>query len=101
MQAAEKRLDPAISPQTTPLSEASAQDRQFYVSYGMIISTRLNDVQKIREAIQDLGGKIAFQTVTSAPLFLLREYQVKKALSGDLSELAEIYAKKKERRLKE
>jgi hypothetical protein len=92
MQETEK-LDRAISPQPKPPSEASA-DRQFFVSFGLIISTRLVDVEKIRQAIQGLGGKIAFQTVTTAPLYVLRHYQVERAIQGDLSELVELHKKK-------
>lgn len=95
---ASKRLDRPISHQSTSPSESS-QDRGFFVSYGLIISTRLRDVDRIREAVKELGGKIIFQTVTSAPLYLLRGYQVERILQGDLSELLEAYARKqKERR---
>jgi hypothetical protein len=90
-----KRLEvtPPISPQTSSPSEAAA-DREFYVSFGLIMSVRLGDVEKIRSAISTQGGKIAFQTVTTAPLYLLRHYQVERALQGDLSELAELHKKK-------
>lgn len=98
MQAA-KPVDRSTSGQASPPSE-SAADRQFYVSYGLIISTRMGDVEKIREAVQELGGKIVFQTVTSAPLYLLRGYQVEHILQGDVSELLEAYTRKqKDRRL--
>ena len=97
---AEKRLDRTISQEASTPSVASAQDRQFYVSLGLIVSIRLGDVEKIREAIQDLGGKIAFQTVTPAPLYVLRHYQIEQILRGDLSHIREIHERKsKERRL--
>jgi hypothetical protein len=89
---ADKRLE-AISPHPKPPSEASA-DRQFFVSYGLIISARLADVEKIRAAIQEEGGKIAFQTVTTALLYVLRHFQIERAIQGDLSELAELHKKK-------
>ena len=98
MQAA-KRLSPTVSPQSTLTSDSQA-DRQFFVSYGVIISARLADVESIRKAIEEAGGKLAFQTVTSAPLYLLRHYQVEQILQGDLSHLAEVHSKKsKERRV--
>jgi hypothetical protein len=98
MQAA-KPLDRTISVQPTQAS-ASQADRQFYVSYGMIVSARLGDVEKIRAAVEGLGGKIVFQTVTSAPLYLLRHYQVEQILQGDVSQLREAHNRKsKERRV--
>jgi hypothetical protein len=57
------------------------------------------DVQKIREAIERLGGKIVFQTVSTGSLYVLRAYQVERALSGDISHLREIHKRKEERRV--
>jgi hypothetical protein len=95
-----KTLDRAISTQPKPPSDSSAQDRQFYVSFGLIVSARLGDVEKIRKAIESLGGKIAFQTVTSAPLYVLRHYQIEQILRGDISHVREIHERKqKERRV--
>ncbi len=97
MQEQERKLATAISPQPTSPSEA---DAGFYVTYGVIISARLADVEKIRAAIEQLGGKIAFQTVSNGELFLLRRYQVERALQGDASQLREVYQRKQDRRLK-
>jgi hypothetical protein len=72
-------------------------DRDFYVSYGLIVSARLSDVEKIRQAVEASGGKIVFQTATTAPLYLLREYQVDEVLDGDISQLREIHEKKNRR----
>ena len=98
---AEKKLDRTISSEPSPPSESPAQqDRQFYVSFGLIVSARLGDVEKIRSVVQGLGGKIVFQTVTSAPLYLLRHYQVEQILQGDVSQLREAHSRKqKERRV--
>lgn len=97
---AEKRLDRTISTEPSRASESSARDREFYVSFGLIVSARLGDVEKIRSAVQGLGGKIVFQTVTSAPLYLLRHYQVEQILQGEVSQLREAHDKKsKDRRV--
>lgn len=93
-----KRVDRTISVQPSSPSESSIQDRQFYVSFGMIVSARLGDVEKIREAVEALGGKIIFQTVTSAPLYLLRHYQVEQILQGDVSLLREAHDRKSKER---
>jgi hypothetical protein len=55
------------------------------------------DVPKIRDAVERLGGKIAFQTVTTSELFLLRRYQVERILDGDLDQLAELHKRKQRR----
>jgi hypothetical protein len=80
------------------LASVSA-DLGFYVSFGLVLSARLADIPKIRKAIERLGGKIAFQTVTKEDLFLLREYQVERILDGDLDQLAELHKRKQERRV--
>jgi len=72
----------------------SAEDQQFYISFGLVVSARLADVAKIRDAVERLGGKIAFQTVSNGDLFLLRRYQVERALAGDVSQLREIHNRK-------
>lgn len=80
--------------ETQPASVAPA-DQQFYVSFGLIISARLADVQRIRDEIERLGGKIAFQTISNGPLYVLREYQVERAIHGDVSHLKELHDRKK------
>jgi hypothetical protein len=80
------------------LASVSA-DLGFYISFGLVLSARLADVPRIREAIERLGGKIAFQTVTKEDLFLLREYQVERILDGDLDQLAELHKRKQARRV--
>ncbi len=77
---------------------SESADQRFYVSFGMIVSCRLGDVEKIRDSILKLGGRLVFQTVTDGDLFLFRAAQVERALKGDVSALAEIH-KKKERRV--
>jgi hypothetical protein len=79
-------------------SSGSAADQQFFVSFGLIMSCRLGDVDSIRESIHALGGKIVFQTVSNGDLFLFRGAQIERALTGDVSALAEIH-KRKERRV--
>jgi len=72
----------------------SAEDQQFYVSFGLIVSARMADVARIREAVERLGGKVAFQTVSSGPLYVLRHYQVEQLLRGDTSWLREVHSRK-------
>jgi hypothetical protein len=84
---------PTIFPDATPPS--GSPDLQFLVSFGMVVSCRLGEVERIRSLIQGTGGRIVFQTVSNGPLFLLRAGQVERALNGDLSALAEIHNKKR------
>ena len=79
------------------MSLEEARDRDFYVSYGLIISARLSGLEKIRKAVEAAGGLVVFQTATTAPLYLLRHYEVEEALQGDLSHLQEIHEKKRRR----
>ena len=88
-------MRPLSIPDSNLASVAANQDQQFFVSFGLIISARLVDVKKIRDEIERLGGKIAFQTVSTGPLYILRAYQVERALSGDVSHLREIHERKK------
>ena len=75
-------------------------DRKFYTGFGVIMSVEHADVERIRAAIQECGGKIVFQTISTGALYLLRQRQVEEILSGDLTQLRELYEKKqKERRL--
>jgi hypothetical protein len=74
-----------------------AKDQDFWVSFGLIVSVRLSGVEKIRRTIEEAGGQIVFQTTTTAPLYLLRQYQIEKVLQGDVSQLREIYEKKRRR----
>ncbi len=90
-------MRPPSTLETTP-SSASAEDQQFFVSFGLIVSARMADVAKIREAIERLGGKIAFQTVSSGPLYVLRHYQVEQILQGDIGQLAEVHSRKQKER---
>ena len=87
---------PTISSGATPPSSSPA-DLQFLVSFGVVISCRLGDVEGIRSLIQGTGARIIFQTVSNGPLFLFRAAQVEKALNGDVSALAEIHRKKTRR----
>ena len=88
MQAAKPVSNQSSAPSVA--SEEQRRDRGFYVSFGLIISARLADLEKIRESVQAAGGKIAFQTSTPAPLYLLRHYEVEQILQGDSSALAEL-----------
>ena len=62
-----------------------------------MLSLKLEDIEKVRSWLEQNGAKIVFQTVASSPLFVLREYQVRKAIQGDLSQLREIYQQKQRR----
>lgn len=92
---AETKPPNTISTGTTPPS--GSPDLQFPVSFGVVVSCRLGDVERIRGRIEQEGGHIVFQTTSERPLFLLRERQVERALSGDLSALADIHRKKARR----
>jgi len=96
-----KAIEPPNSAQPSPPSEASL-DQQFFIGVGMIVSTRNCDREKLYAAIRAAGGKICFRTVTPAPLYVLRHYEVEQILSGDSSALAELQKihdrKSKERR---
>ncbi len=75
-------------------SEERNRDRSVFISFGLVLSLKIDDVEKVRSWLEENGAKIVFQTVGAGPLFLLREYQVKKVLHGDTSELREIYNRK-------
>ena len=79
------------------MSDASL-DRKFYVSFGVVMSVQHADVERVRAAIEECGGKIVFQTVSTGSLYLLRGRQVEEILSGDLSQLGEVHKKKQEQR---
>ena len=79
------------------MSDASL-DRKFYVSFGVVMSVQHADVERVRAAIEENGGKIVFQTISTGPLYLLRGYQVEEILSGDTSQLYEVHKKKQEQR---
>jgi hypothetical protein len=57
------------------------------VSFGLVVSARMADVAKIRAAVENAGGKIAFQTVSSGPLYLLRHYEVEQIIQWDIDHL--------------
>ena len=93
-------MSPTSNSDSTLASESA--DQGFYVSFGLIISARMADVAKIRAAIENGGGKIAFQTVSGGPLYLLRHYEVEQILEGDVDHLVEVHKRKsKERRMVE
>jgi hypothetical protein len=92
-----EKLDRPLSPQPNPPSESEA-DEQYFIGVGMIVSVRKCDVEKMRAAIEDVGGRIEFQTVTPAPLYVLRHYQVEQILRGDVSWLKEIHDRKSKER---
>jgi hypothetical protein len=79
------------------MSDASL-DGKFYVSFGVIISVQHADVETVRAAILQAGGKIVFQTVSKDPLYLLRRNQVEQILNGDTSQLCEVHNKKQQER---
>jgi hypothetical protein len=62
-----------------------------------VLSLQLGDVEKVRSWLEGNGAKIVFQTVGSGPLFVLREYQVRRILQGDTSQLDEVYQRKQRR----
>ena len=92
------REKPQSPVSTEPAPPSGSPDQDFFVSFGLIVSCRLGDVEKIRGSIQKLGGRIVFQTVSNGVLFLFRAAQVVRALQGDASALAEAH-KRKERRV--
>jgi hypothetical protein len=100
METQTEKLDRVVSPQPKLPSESQA-DEQYFIGYGSIVSIRKSDVEKLREAIERLGGKVVFQTTTPAPLYVFRHYQVEQILRGDISWLKEIHDRKsKERRVR-
>jgi hypothetical protein len=90
-----------VKPPNTISSEPSlpsgSPDLQFLVSFGVVVSCKLGDVERIRNRIQEQGGRIVFQTTSNGDLFLLRERQVERILLGDTSTLAEVHRKKTRR----
>jgi hypothetical protein len=74
----------------------SEKDDQFGVSFGLIISVKKSDVDKIRAALAASGVefKLIFETVSPRDLYLLREYQVSRVLQGDLSQLRDLHNRK-------
>lgn len=98
-------MSPPSNSDSKPPSESTdhEHDQLFFVSFGLIVSARFLDVEKIRKAVEGAGGKIAFQTVTKEPLYLLRHYEVEQIVQGDvdqMKELAELHNRKsKERRV--
>jgi hypothetical protein len=81
------------------LSDDSLKDRSLFVSFGLVLSLKLADVEKARSWLEGNGAKIVFQTVGSGPLFVLREYQVRRILQGDTSELKDVYLRKQKGRV--
>lgn len=77
--------------------EERQKDRSIFVSFGLVLSLKLEDVEKVRSWLEENGAKIVFQTVASSPLFVLREYQVRRAIQGDTSQLSEVYQRKQRR----
>ncbi|MGA8856197.1 MAG: hypothetical protein WB643_03415 [Candidatus Bathyarchaeia archaeon] len=80
-----------------PLPSGSP-DLQFPVTFGVIISCKLGNVEWIRRRIEQEDGHIVFQTTSERPLFLLRERQVERILQGDTSAIAEVHRKKTRRK---
>lgn len=76
---------------------SGSADLQFYVSFGLLVSCKLGDVDRIRGLIEGAGGRIVFQTVSNGLLFLLRQAQVDRILHGDTSAIAEVHRKKTRR----
>lgn len=70
------------------------RDRDLFISYGLVASLRPDDIEKVRAWLESNGVKIVFQTTSTGPLFLLREYQVRRALQGDTSLIREVYERK-------
>ena len=94
-----EKLARTVSPQPNPPSESEADER-YFIGYGSIVSIRKSDIEKLREAIEQVGGKVIFQTTTPAPLYVFRHYQVEQILRGDISWLKLIHDRKlKDRRV--
>jgi hypothetical protein len=95
LQERRKIMEETASIQNKPSSVATA-----FLSFGLIVSARKEDEIGLRKAIEKAGGKIVFQTVTTAPLYVLRHYQVEQILQGEVSWLQAVHDRKsKERRV--
>lgn len=65
-----------------------------FISFGLVLSLPYNTVEKIRTLVEENGAKIIFETTSADSLFVLREYQVRRILQGDTSQLRKIYERK-------
>ena len=87
--------------ETASIQSKSFSEGPAFLSFGLILSARKEDEVRIREGIESAGAKIVFQTITTAPLYVLRHYQVEQILRGEVSWLQDIHEKKsKERSVK-
>lgn len=83
----------ASSQETKPPSGAG------FLGLALIVTARREAVPKIEEAIRELGVRIVFQCgPTTAPLYVLRHYQVEEILQGDLAFIREAHDRKSKER---
>ena len=74
-----------------------ARDRSAFMSLGLVLSVRPDDVEKIRDWLESNGAKIVYQTTSTGDLFLLRDWTMRRAIDGDTSQLKEVYQRKQRR----
>jgi hypothetical protein len=82
---------PPLSAAPTPPSGDAAR---VFCTFGLVVSCRYADQEPIVTAISEIGGKVIYRVPSTGHLFILRAYQIEKALRGDVSELQEIYDRK-------
>jgi hypothetical protein len=73
------------------------RDRDVFISFGLVLSLRPDDIEKVRDWLQSNGAKIVFQTTSTGDLFLLRDWTMRRAIDGDTSQLKEVYQRKQRR----
>jgi hypothetical protein len=78
---------------TTPNSPSGKAARAL-CTFGLVISCRYADQEPIVDAISNIGAKVIYRIPSTGQLFILRRYEVEKALRGELFELQEIYDRK-------
>jgi hypothetical protein len=81
----------SFSPKPKPPSGEAARA---FCTFGLVISCRYAEQEPIINAINKIGAKVIYRIPSTGQLFILRRYEVEKALRGDLSELQEIYDRK-------
>ena len=89
----DKGENPRTSFSPKPNSPSEDVGRVF-CTFGLVLSCRYADVEPIVDAIAKIGGKVIYRIPSTGQLFVLRRYEVEKALRGELSELQEIYDRK-------
>ena len=81
----------SFSPKPAPPSGDAAR---VFCTFGLVLSCRYADLDPIIDAITKIGARVIYRIPSTGQLFILRRYEVEKALRGELSELQEIYDRK-------